>query len=206
MKMFEMVKWLEDLGFIVDREYNKARVGYDFRISKGNREYNRCDFFPYPENVSEKERDKLQRRFLENFVDDFYRDFPQLNRNAKPIVDYTSFRGSKVCVDEPNTRRMNGCLEGIQKVIFNFPATIVYWTDGTKTVVKMQEDDVWDPEKGLAMAIVKKVYGNRGNYCNEIKRWLPREEVEYEDYDSLTKYIGFLLGLGRDEQKKILGE
>ena len=59
----------------------------------------------------------------------------------------------------------------IKDVIFNKPATIVFWTDGTKTVVKCQNDDIFDPEKGLAMAIAKKAFGNKGNYCNEIKKW-----------------------------------
>lgn len=59
----------------------------------------------------------------------------------------------------------------IDKVIFNDPATIVLWKDGTKTVVKVQEGDYFDPEKGLAMAIAKKAYGNKGKYCDEIKKW-----------------------------------
>lgn len=58
----------------------------------------------------------------------------------------------------------------IKKVIFNNPATIVFWADGTKTVVKAENED-FDPEKGLAMAIVKKVFGNKGSYFNKIKRW-----------------------------------
>lgn len=64
----------------------------------------------------------------------------------------------------------------IKNVIFNDPATIVFWEDGTKTVVKCQNGDEFDPEKGLAMAIAKKAYGNKGNYCNKMKKWLPKEE------------------------------
>lgn len=64
----------------------------------------------------------------------------------------------------------------IKNVIFNDPATIVFWEDGTKTVVKCQDGDEFDPEKGLAMAIVKKAYGNKSNYCNKMKKWLPKEE------------------------------
>ena len=64
----------------------------------------------------------------------------------------------------------------IKNVIFNDPATIVFWEDGTKTVVKCQHGDEFDPEKGLAMAIAKKAYGNKGNYCNKLKKWLPKEE------------------------------
>ena len=64
----------------------------------------------------------------------------------------------------------------IKNVIFNNPAIIVFWADGTKTVVKCQDGDEFDPEKGLAMAIVKKAYGNKGSYCNKLKKWLPKEE------------------------------
>ena len=61
----------------------------------------------------------------------------------------------------------------IEKVIFNPSATIVFWCDGTKTVVKA--DETFDPEKGLAMAIAKHHLGNKGNYYNEFKKWLPTE-------------------------------
>ena len=60
---------------------------------------------------------------------------------------------------------------GIKKVIFNNPATIVLWEDGTKTVVKVHEGDVYDPEKGLAMAISKKALGNKYDYYNTFKHW-----------------------------------
>lgn len=66
----------------------------------------------------------------------------------------------------------------IKKVIFNNPATIVFWSDGSKTVVKCQDGEFYDPEKGLAMAISKKALGNKGNYCNEFKKWLSEEEEE----------------------------
>lgn len=65
----------------------------------------------------------------------------------------------------------------ITKVIFNNPATIVFWSDGTKTVVKCDGDEAFDEEKGLAMAISKRVLGNQGNYYNEFKKWLPTIEV-----------------------------
>lgn len=60
----------------------------------------------------------------------------------------------------------------IKDVIFNGPATIVLWKDGTKTVVKAQDGEPVDKEKGLAMAIAKKVYGNKGSYYNEFKKWI----------------------------------
>lgn len=63
----------------------------------------------------------------------------------------------------------------IKDVIFNDPATIVLWRDGVKTVVKATGEK-FDPEKGLAMAIAKRYFGNQGNYYNQIKKWLPKEE------------------------------
>lgn len=48
----------------------------------------------------------------------------------------------------------------VKKVIFNAPATIVFWYDGTKTVVKCGPNDIYDPEKGFAIAFMKRFFGN----------------------------------------------
>ena len=72
----------------------------------------------------------------------------------------------------------------IKKVKFNPPATIVFWTDNTKTVVKCNGED-YDPEKGLAMCISKKMLGDRGNYYEVFKKWLPKED----DSDVVQKVI-----------------
>lgn len=70
----------------------------------------------------------------------------------------------------------------IKDVIFNPPATIVFWDDGSKTVVRAQGDDVYDPEKGLAMAISKKTLGNKYDYYHTfkkyLKKWNKQEEVK----------------------------
>ena len=63
----------------------------------------------------------------------------------------------------------------IKDVIYNDPATIVFWEDGTQTVVKCKNEK-FDPEKGLAMAFSKKMLGNKGNYYNIFKKWLPDEK------------------------------
>lgn len=90
---------------------------------------------------------------------------------------YTDFRieGAKKKIHE-----YNFCQKyfGIRKVIFSCPATIVLWNDGTKTVVKSGDYDVFDPEKGLAMAIAKKALGNKENYYNIFREWLPEEEKD----------------------------
>ena len=78
----------------------------------------------------------------------------------------------------PKQKAMNS----ITKVIFNDPVTIVIWSDGTKTVVKCDERDEFDPEKGLAMAICKKHFG--GGFYNDIfKKWIPKEETPEIEID-----------------------
>lgn len=84
----------------------------------------------------------------------------------------------------------------IKKVYFNPPVTVVIWEDGTKTIVRTQDDDMFDPEKGLAMAISKKVLGNNGNYYDEFKKWLEpyRESLDKLDviYSELSKLLPYL--------------
>ena len=70
----------------------------------------------------------------------------------------------------------------IKNVIFNPPATIVFWNDGTKTVVQARGDDEFDPEKGLAMAIAKKTLGNDYGYYNTFEKWTKRY---YKEQDKL---------------------
>ena len=68
-----------------------------------------------------------------------------------------------------------------KKVIFHDPATIVYWPDETKTVVKCGEDDTYDKEKGLALCYMKKVLENKGNYNEILKKWcIEKEEPKKE--------------------------
>ena len=62
----------------------------------------------------------------------------------------------------------------IKNVIYNDPATIVYWEDGTKTVVKANNEK-FDKEKGLAMCFAKKAMGNKGNYFEAFKEWADAE-------------------------------
>lgn len=78
---------------------------------------------------------------------------------------YIKYKGEAYYQDKADLR--------IDRVIFNDPATVIIWKDGTKTVVKAGED-YYDPEKGLAMAIAKKALGNEGNYYNIFRKWLPK--------------------------------
>lgn len=58
----------------------------------------------------------------------------------------------------------------IDRVIFNNPATIVFWKDGTKTVVKVNGGDVFNPEVGLMACFTKKALGNKYEYYGKFNK------------------------------------
>ncbi len=79
-------------------------------------------------------------------------------------------------------------LPEIKQVIFNNPATIVMWKDGTKTIVKTHNEE-FDEEKGLAMAYLKKVFGGRNQYIKYIKNANRQEKKEIKSEKQNTKTI-----------------
>lgn len=91
--------------------------------------------------------------FLRRSIDKLFQNNKEENNmTTKTAIEITATSKdiSKIFVNKRPTSE-------IKEVIFHYPATIVYWTDGTKTVVKCQENETsFDREKGLAMAIAKK--------------------------------------------------
>lgn len=65
-----------------------------------------------------------------------------------------------------------------ERVIFNGPATVVYWEDGTKTVVRCQSGDAFVPETGVMAAMLKKLCGNTGKYNSLLKAMLAIAEYQ----------------------------
>lgn len=63
----------------------------------------------------------------------------------------------------------------IKNVIFNKDATIVFWCDGTKTVVKRNSADAYDAEKGLLACMAKKFYNGNG-FNRALTKWCPPQE------------------------------
>ena len=90
----------------------------------------------------------------------------------------------------------------IKNVIFAPPATIVYWSDGSKTVVKCSEKDVFDPEKGLAMAIAKRCGGNKGGYYKEIQNWVEKSGKKYPGKTATQKKASPKSNPDRESMKK----
>ncbi|WP_288682340.1 hypothetical protein [uncultured Eubacterium sp.] len=60
----------------------------------------------------------------------------------------------------------------------NKGTTVIKWKDGSITKVKAQTKmgDTYNPEMGTAMCICKKALGNKGNFNEVFKKWLPKED------------------------------
>jgi hypothetical protein len=123
-------------------------------------------------NIDAFKKDVLNRL---NAPETTYNPARDLVKYCRTDVETTNFLykqfNAPICMDIGNS---------IKDVIFNPPATIVFWKDNTKTVVKAQNGESYDPEKGLAMAMCKKMLGNKGNYFNVFRKWT---EKYYEGID-----------------------
>ena len=121
------------------------------------------------------------RWFDEIWYDDSYSKLPRSYRrdNIDALLYYIKGPDKSLSTNKETDERSHhmhyDIRRFIKKVKFNPPATIVFWTDNTKTVVKCKGED-YDPEKGLAMCISKKVLGDKGNYYEVFKKWLPKED------------------------------
>lgn len=67
----------------------------------------------------------------------------------------------------------------IKDILVNGPATIVFWADGTKTVVKCRPDDSYDIEKAVAMCFMKKALGSRS--MHKIFNLAEDRKTEYDN-------------------------
>lgn len=74
--------------------------------------------------------------------------------------------------EHPDPVNSKDVLPAIERVIFNGPATVVYWNDGSKTVVKCQPGDTFSTETGLMAAMLKRFMGNDNTYNKVLNFWL----------------------------------
>ena len=105
-------------------------------------------------------------------------------------IDYS--RQSTEQTKKNDIVRLGMCNVSIRKVIFSNPATIVLWSDGTKTVVKCGPEDTFDMEKGLAMAIIKKMAGNDNRFHKVFKQYTKKKKKEPGSIGSISDIMAGL--------------
>lgn len=120
------------------------------------------------------------------------------------FINKPYYRGTLNTAHAKEAMAMNAA--AIKNVIFAPPATIVYWSDGSKTVVKFSENDVFDPEKGLAMAIAKRCGGNKGSYYKEIQNWVEKSGKKYPGKTATQKKAAPKSNPDRESMKKLISK
>jgi hypothetical protein len=76
---------------------------------------------------------------------------------VKPYLETTITWPTMRHVDVPTHNQVN--MPAVKSVIFNKNATIVYFEDGTKCVVRKSAQDDYNREHAVVYAIVKRAYG-----------------------------------------------
>lgn len=86
----------------------------------------------------------------------------------RPMVRYDKYNIGMV---DKGTRNLRAISElAVKKIISNGPATIVFWNDRTKTIVKRDnydEDDLYD---AVANALAKKIFGSTSKFHKTIDK------------------------------------
>lgn len=85
-----------------------------------------------------------------------------IRRDNKAILEY--LRSAYVSSDYKMHIESYDEKPHIDRVKFNGPATIVFWKDGTKTVVKFDKKGVRNKKLAVLYAFIRKIYGEGRNY------------------------------------------
>lgn len=99
--------------------------------------------------------------------------FDANNSNSFSINNCTATSTANVTRDKPKPPNSEFDLKPID-IIFSNPATIVYWNDGTKTVVKIMDGDIYDETYGVAMCYTKKIFGSNSKFKKMIDGFLKK--------------------------------
>lgn len=84
------------------------------------------------------------------------------------------------------------------KVLIQGTATIIWWSDGTKTIVKCQKGDKMDPEKGIAMCVMKKFMGTNETHSN----YLDFAKPAIEEYEAKQKAMAAARKKAADKKRR----
>lgn len=86
---------------------------------------------------------------------------------------------------------------GIKDVRFCDPATVVFWEDGSKTVVKCMDGDTFNPEHGIAMATLKHIFGDGYvNYKKDVQRFIEagnKREKKKKENGVMIEHCGYTI-------------
>jgi len=161
-------------SYILSIPYRLKNYMVDKLIADGVATWKYCDLLEY---ASQEVIATHDIRAKEYYICESFSDwFSELINKESEKIDETFYLPKRSTTDHKTIYKHQDKVfttpNMIKDVIFRDPATIIFWEDGTKTVVKTQDGEKYDKEKGLAMAVCKKVFGNERDYYHVFKRWM----------------------------------
>lgn len=107
------------------------------------------------------------------------------------LDDYFSFPRLSIELSEPD--KESSCDDiTVDHIIYNDPATIVFWKDGTKTVVKKSPKEPYNKYTAFCAALAKKVYGNNSQVNKIVEAGIeqkPCDKKKKSKDKSQTKFV-----------------
>ena len=92
--------------------------------------------------------------------------------SRKDILNCPTIKYKQIFKNNKKEQPQEMKLQNIEQIIFNPPATIIKWTDGTKTIVKTSPNDEFNAQTGFLMAYFQKHSGMTktqvGKYCDKL--------------------------------------
>lgn len=95
-----------------------------------------------------------------------YEIWKELDKSKEQYDDYVKYTELRDL-----QKRNKKLRDMVKEVKFSGDRTIVFFNDGTKTVVQCQEGDTFDKEKGLAVACMKKLFENTNIFNEVMRKW-----------------------------------
>ena len=120
---------------------------------------------------------KFTARPIEDILRDEYADFWSDTRDYRPAIQVASVscqptfnpKSSKEAIEDmmKSIQKEVGAMKfktitipAVKRIVYHDPATIVFWQDGTKTVVKCMDGEPFEKYAGFCAALAKKVFGS----------------------------------------------
>ena len=72
----------------------------------------------------------------------------------------------------------------IDRVVYNNPVTIVFWSDGTKTVVKCRKPDKYDRRTGVLLCCAKRLLGHDKDWFDQLDPEATHFFIGWSDHTS----------------------
>lgn len=69
-------------------------------------------------------------------------------------------------------------VKDVEKVVFNPPATIIFWKDGDITSSKCHSQDKYDTIVGYSLALTKKLFKNTTHMVSHVEKWERKNKVK----------------------------